>query len=229
MAVTFPKQRLYHCMNQKATKIPHCPKRAVRLLKMTFRVLLALPLNFSSSCPPPVLFILSTLSCQACLQFSDFAPDFQSFSSVFCFLLCCFIKITIRYTCLEFKMAWSLSSEVYFLYFTSTHVAYAAPEYSIWLAFISLTSMHFKVLENRDYALFIFVFLRPRTMSYTKIMLKICELKKHRIRDHFPLCPFGMLQFVWYWDSSESLLLGWCKINCSFTLLKLATWYWIHS
>ena len=128
MAVTFPKQRLYHCMNQKATKIPHCPKRAVRLLKMTFRVLLALPLNFSSSCPPPVLFILSTLSCQVCLQFSDFAPDFQSFSSVFCFLLCCFIKITIRYTCLEFKMAWSLSSEVYFLYFTSTHVAYAAPE-----------------------------------------------------------------------------------------------------
>ena len=123
-------------------------------------------------------------------------------------------------------MSRSLFSEVYFLFFTSTHVAYSAPEYSIWLAFISLISMPFKVLENRDYALFIFVFLRPRTMSCTKIMLKIRELKKYGIWDHFPLCPFGMLQFVWYWHSSDSLLLDWCKINYSFTLLKFATWYW---
>lgn len=139
MVVTFPKQRLYHCMNQKATKTPHWPKRVVQLLKMTFRVLHALPLNYGSSCPHQSS-ILSTLFCQACLQFSDFAPDFRSLLSAFCFLLYCFIKIILRYTCLEFKMPWSLFSEVYFLFFTSTHVAYAVPEYSIWLALVNFIS-----------------------------------------------------------------------------------------
>ena len=166
----------------------------VQLLKMTFRVLHALPLNCGSSCPHQSS-ILSTLFCQACPQFSNFAPDFQSFSSAFCFLLYCFIKIILRYTCLEFKMPWSLFSEVYFLFFTSTHVAYAAPEYSIWLALVNFISWPQCILKflRIEIMLFIFVFLRPRTKSYTKIMLKICELKKCRIRDHFPLCPFGML------------------------------------
>ena len=214
-------------MNQKATKTPHCPKRAVQLLKMTFRVLPALPLNCSSSCPhqsssyfphSPARHVLSSLT--LLLIFNHSQVYFVSFSIV--------LLKSLSDTPVQNLKCLGLF-EVYFLFFTSTHVAYSAPEYSIWLAFISLISMPFKVLENRDYALFIFVFLRPRTMSCTKIMLKIRELKKYGIWDHFPLCPFGMLQFVWYWHSSDSLLLDWCKINYSFTLLKFATWYWIHS
>ena len=89
MAVTFPKQRLYHCMNQKATKTPHCPKRAVQLLKMAFRVLPALPLNCSSSCPhqsfsyfphSPARHVLSSLT--LLLIFNHSQVYFVSFSIV---------------------------------------------------------------------------------------------------------------------------------------------------
>lgn len=167
---------------QEPAKTPHCLTKTKQLPKMPFKVLHAL---FLKTVPPHSCHSsshsVSLYFYQVCPQPSELAHDLQSFSSVLCFLLY-FMKTSASYSCLAMK-TYLISCPARSFAFSSSPplVSLAAAEYSILLAlanFISSSSIHFKVLKDKDHVLFIFLSFLTSTMPCSKIMLNTCKEKK---------------------------------------------------
>lgn len=137
---------------------------------------------------------------------SELAYDFQSFSSVLCFLLS-FMKTSANCSCLVMKMC-SIPCQAKSFAFSSSPplVSLATAEYSILPAlvgFISSSSIYFKALKGKDHVLFVFLSVVISTMSYSKIMLNTSKgQKKKRKNKRKETRFFSIMSF---WNATVSL------------------------